>query len=214
MNDDCIEFVLKLCDADSLISVSQTCKKLNIIATPLFRFQTSYRCLVETREDENRVKRTINFIGKYLTELHFHSSKTYQLSNDFFERLPQKCPNLQLMKTVSNISLSVVFGAAHTLQQLKNLFISCLKNPSIFAYVGELPTTGDLQVLKSLYLPLYTMQNFVRTNLGPYYCAINGTSLEVDYPFLERFNSSENPTAIIKQLYSERQPIRKNYYFI
>lgn len=87
MNDDCIEFVLKCCDAESIVAVSQTCKKLQSIATVLFKNHTIYACYIESKEDDKRLKRTIAHIGNYLTELYVTvdvNFRYYELYNSIF----------------------------------------------------------------------------------------------------------------------------------
>lgn len=112
MDDDALSELLERCDADELVAISQTCRRLNRIAKNLFRHITTYKCTIDSEDEVNVAKRTIANVGTYLTELHidnscFASHYDYDL---FLNRFAQKCPNLQSLKITSNTSPNVIFS--------------------------------------------------------------------------------------------------------
>lgn len=111
MNNDCWEHVLKFCDADSLVAALQTCKRLNEIATALFKHKTSYICSIDTEEVECRVKRTIGAIGKFLIELKCRPSYFYQLGGVFYDFLTQNCPKLQKLEISCRVCPNTIFDS-------------------------------------------------------------------------------------------------------
>lgn len=123
LNDDCLEYLLKFCDTDSLIASSQTCKKLNGIGARLFKSETSYDCRIESEEDTSRIKRTIATIGKYLIDLQFTDYGHRKLSGAFFGRLSQRCPNLRKLRIVSFVLPNLIISNIHTLHQLEFLAV-------------------------------------------------------------------------------------------
>lgn len=147
MNEDCLEYLVKFCDADSMVAVSQTCNKLNGIAVRFFHLQTSYDCQIESKEDETRVKRTIGAIGKYLTELDFRTRHNWDLSNEFIARLSQKCPNLQKLEIRSRVSPNIIFGSVQTIQHLEHLTIHCWDEDSDDV-AGSVIELKQLQLLR------------------------------------------------------------------
>lgn len=101
MIDDCLEHVLKICDLESLVALSRTCKRLNVIAIRLFKFKTIYHRTIRFREDSIRVKHTIGSIGKHMSELDikaFVYGLSSWLNGEFFDGLLQKCSNLQILR--------------------------------------------------------------------------------------------------------------------
>lgn len=208
MNDDCLELVLKCCDADSLVAASQTCKKLQSIATPMFKFKTSYECEIKSKKHEQIVKRTISSIGNHLTELLLKTiNRAY--GGVFYRRLSYNCPNLRKLNIIGYVLPNVVFGSILALKQLENLSV----NRSIFALSHEYV---DIQLVMDLARELKQLQ-FLEVNGVEWYIKAMGhffreaenlktfsgdiweKTFKVDQVFFEKFKSSENPMRILDQ---------------
>lgn len=70
LNDDCIEQLLNCCDVETIVSVSQVCKRLNALVTQImFPKQTTFSCTIRSYACEEKVCEILDCIGKYLIEL-------------------------------------------------------------------------------------------------------------------------------------------------
>lgn len=203
MNDYCLEHLLKFCDADSLVAASSTCNTLNGIASRLFKYKTSYYCQIKSTEDETKVKCAITNLGKHLNELYFRATRkywNYWLDGAFFfDRLSQKCQNLQILKIVSGISPNIILGIVHTMHQLRRLSIRCLRNRehvnefSAVALARELEHLRSFQV-KGLDWNKTIIIKFLREaeNLQSFRCEIIGFSFKMGRVSLGRFQASDS----------------------
>lgn len=200
MNDDCVEEVLKNCDPDSIVAMSQTCNKLKSLATPLFKKHTKYDDEIESEEDLRRVKRTIASLGNHLVELNVNFDEEYNIRKSmlFVVQLPQKCPNLEIWRVVSQVSADVVLASARGLRRLKDL--SVRRPHFVYEVVDRSTVLGlarELKQLESFEISeadwneeMWLSFVFKNRNLKRFSCEIDGISLDADHHFLEtiRFN--------------------------
>lgn len=123
----CLNFVMPI---HWLPRHKRVSKILQLIATRLFKYRTSYNCKIENKEDKNRVERTIDAIGKYLIELQISTSSEYQkLDGVFFDNLTKKLPNLQRLETISHVSPNAIFDSVRNLQKLEHLSVHFAIDP-------------------------------------------------------------------------------------
>lgn len=185
MNDDCLEYLLKFCDADSLVAASQTCTKLNIIATPLFKHKTRYHCQIKSNKDIMCAKRTIGSIGKYLIQLDFCAFINHRkIIGPFFGRLSKRCPNLQILKVISRISPKLIFNNVYKLKQLERLIVLKWNVEQI----DELSAIELEHALQQLQLVDLNSIRLGAQNIGiffqdvqdanRYYCYVNGSKFD------------------------------------
>lgn len=197
MNDECIEYVLKYCDAESIVAASQTCKKLQPIATRLFKDHTIYKCSIASDENGKRVKSTIAHIGNNLVELNVNFAKEYKkIDSVFFKRLPQKCPNLQTFGIVSHASIKAILKSFYTLEQLQHLSIHSWDHDE---HDGSLPSLQKLQslVLDVEQMDLWFFLEIILKAENLKYLKINNEYgrciFEADNACLQKIKSSEDP---------------------
>lgn len=151
MNDDCIEYLLKYFDPESIVAISQTCKKLHLIATGHFKKHTSYICSIASDEDEKRAKRTIANIGKSLVALNLNVAEGYkELKPIFLVRFPQMCPNLQKLEIIGNVSPNVVFDSVQSLQHLDYLCVRTYINDEKVTELCAARLAREIKTLQTL----------------------------------------------------------------
>lgn len=216
MNEYCLEHVLKFCDVDPLVAVSHTSKKLYKIAAPLFKNKTSYKCSIESGEDEYRVKRTISSIGIHLTQLQLHGMHSPQIELDgvFFNRLTENCPNLQKLEIDCCAAQNVIFNSVCKLPKLEHLNIKIDKRWTRFRLesVNARLAIGLARALKKLQSfemlgpewPKQTIFKFIieAEKLQRFGCTF-GTGpiirFEANKNFYEKFKLSRDPKEFFKQ---------------
>lgn len=67
LNDDCLEYLFKFLDAESIAAVSETCKRLKWIAEDQFKHYTSYDCVIQ--KNVSAASKVFSKMGKNLRKL-------------------------------------------------------------------------------------------------------------------------------------------------
>lgn len=213
MNFDCLEHVLRCCDHDSLVAVSQTCKTLKQIATGLFhKCNPKYYKWVNTEQDESVVKRTIDCVGNYLTGLHLSA---IEYICKFYIRILPKCPNLRELNINGQFLPNDMWSSISTLTQLESLQVL----GKVFGYydddvIDAEAVIGMARKLKQLqFLLVYGVEwNFVHVidfvnearNLTEFTCHLREHQFEAKTDFLEGLRESEDQLDFLVTEYIRR----------
>lgn len=127
MNDDCLEYLLTFCDAASIVVMSQTCKKLNVMSTKLFSKQTKFSCSIVSLKYEKQVWNALRHVGQYLIELNLcpYLNGMENKRHGFIAPLSQLCPNLQRLTISDCSSPNIILRNVCNLRNLVSLYIGC-----------------------------------------------------------------------------------------
>lgn len=84
LNDDCLERLFNVCNVETLVSISKTCKRLNALVTSIsFPKQITFNCTIRSNECEENAREILGCIGQYLIELKICQTSEIFLFYDF-----------------------------------------------------------------------------------------------------------------------------------
>lgn len=87
LNDDCLDSVFNFCDVETIVSVSNVCKRLNALVTAYhFPRQTKFKCTIRSNECEEKARKILDCIGKFIVELNICQTSEVFLFYGFLGR--------------------------------------------------------------------------------------------------------------------------------
>lgn len=113
LNDYCLLRICRYFDAESFVTVTETCSKLKNTVEGFFKFNKSYKCYISKFEDEIAIVKTLRKVGKHLTKIDLKVEITYQWSIEKFLKLlatsvGPNCIELSIFGGICSMPLKVL----------------------------------------------------------------------------------------------------------